>query len=506
MRLTRFAALATFLALVAGAAGATSIVMVSDENLVRQAEVIAVARITAAGPAADRDFVTEYSAAVQTALKGSPGGELRFRVTGGRGPGGLGLAIYGAPTFVVGERVLLFLGRRSDGTFRILHLALGAFHEAADAEGRVAVRDLSEIDARDLAGEVAAESVRDMDRFVDWIRRQAAGLGAAADYFREARPATGSRIEPQFTFARYTDGNPVRWFAFDNGGFVDWKALAVGQSGLAGGGYAEIQSAIAAWKNNPGTRVNYRYLGTTATDKGFKGVDNQNGVLFNDPHDEVEDFSCDTGGVVARGGPFFELAVTAFKGHPYHRIVESNMVVNNGLECLFAASVNASKLFAETAAHEFGHTLGLAHSCDAAGPAPACVPGTAEDEALMRWLLHDDGRGAVLGSDDKAGLLVLYPAPPAVFVAAPTNLTATASAGRKITLKWLDKSNNEDSFRIEMRVGTAAFKEVASTLANRTILVVTVPLAGTRYEFRVRARKGTAYSLYSNRASAVSLH
>lgn len=88
---------------------------------------------------------------------------------------------------------------------------------------------------------------------------------------------------------------------------------------------------------------------------------------------------------------------------------------------------------------------------------------------------------------------------------APSGLTAAASTSRRIRLTWLDKSNNEISFRIEMRRGSGAFTEIRTLPANTTSFVVPGLTPNTRYTFRMRAKGSPAYSAYSNRATATTL-
>ena len=56
----------------------------------------------------------------------------------------------------------------------------------------------------------------------------------------------------------------------------------------------------------------------------------------------------------------------------------------------------------ETSGHEFRHSLGLGHPCEIAadGSTPDCTK-KKEVEALMYPVVHYDGRGARLNSDDK---------------------------------------------------------------------------------------------------------
>jgi hypothetical protein len=69
---------------------------------------------------------------------------VTVRVPGGLRADGLALRIWGAPGFTPGERALLFLFPRLDGTYSIAHLMLGAFHEIRTGGHDLALRHLSE--------------------------------------------------------------------------------------------------------------------------------------------------------------------------------------------------------------------------------------------------------------------------------------------------------------------------------------------------------------------------
>jgi hypothetical protein len=501
---------ACLLAALAPPAGATSFVPMTDEALVDQAPAAAVVRIVAIDPRAGardgRTWATEYRVRVEEGLKGSlPGATLRVRVPGGEGPNGLSLRIYGAPRFGVGDRALLLLEPAEGGAFRPFQLFLGAFHEAAAGAGRrFAVRDLAEASEVRVSGDGAPKSLparpdrlRDFDAFARWVAARAAGRTKAADYLvDDAAGGLGLGVDKFTLFADRNDHLHLRWFVFDGGGHVDWKAFSTGQKGLAGGGYAPFQAGLQAWNAEPQTAIDYRYAGTTASTSALEEPDGANAIIFNDPTNLVPEFNCTSGGVLAIGGPFYSNETATYRGESFHRIVEAGIVINNGLECFFAHSANGVKVAEEVFGHELGHTLGLGHSCGDAS-SPACSANPAFDAALMRAFVHDDARGARIGDDDRAGVRALYGAV-AASLAAPSRLTAEATSPTEVKLTWLDRSSNETEFRVEVAALGGDFADVGSVPANMTTALVQGLRPATGYIFRVRAAgAGGAFSPYS---------
>ena len=69
--------------LAAAAAGATTYVMMTDEDLADQAPVIAVVRVTGIEPSSEGGVpATDYLARLERAVKGPAAGSLRIRVPG----------------------------------------------------------------------------------------------------------------------------------------------------------------------------------------------------------------------------------------------------------------------------------------------------------------------------------------------------------------------------------------------------------------------------------------
>lgn len=412
--------LASVLLLASFPVSATSYVPMTDAALVAEAPVIAVVEVQGSGGGLEgvRPY-TAYRVRVGKVLKGAlaPGLAITVRVPGGKGADGLNLRIWGAPRFAEGEKALLFLSPRLDGSYSIVHLMLGAFHEVGSGGRRLAMRHLSEAQAIVQPGELLpVEPRRDFDRFVSWIDSRVRGLRVRADYDVAALPGLDPVTEAFTLFEDPETGYNLRWFEFDDDESVEWLAHQAGQVGVAGGGFAEFQTAIAAWNDDPGTNIDYTYGGTTTDTTGFTGYDELNTIVFNDPNNEIPGFFC-SGGILAIGGPWYYSETTDWQGTPYHRIANADIVVNNGLTCFFEDSPDASAVAEELFAHELGHTLGLNHS--------------EEPEALMRPYIHDDGRGALLHADERAAIASLYgPAsvPTDFFTLTPCRLIDTRGA------------------------------------------------------------------------------
>ncbi|HWM94620.1 MAG TPA: matrixin family metalloprotease [Thermoanaerobaculia bacterium] len=392
--------LALILLLIAPSVSATSYVPMTDAALVDQAPVIAVVEVRDSGPGPESPRPsTGYRVRVERVLKGAlaPGLGITVRVPGGVRADGLAQRIWGAPRFTKGERALLFLSPRIDGTYDVVNLMLGAFHEVRTGKHRLAVRHLSE--ARPIARpgqSLPREPLRDFERFVRWIAGRVRGIQVRADYMVDAG-SLGQITAPYTLFEDSFDGYNLRWFVFDDSGSVQWRAHQDGQQGVAGGGFAEFQTALAAWNDDPNSNISYTYAGTTANTNGLINYDTVNVILFNDPNNELPAFNCGSGGVLAYGGPWYETDTTSFQGILFHRSVNADIVTNNGIACFFAGSPNASKAAEELFAHELGHTLGIDHS--------------AVFEALMYPFIHNDGRGALLHADDREAIAYLYPSP-----------------------------------------------------------------------------------------------
>ncbi len=484
-------------------AAATTYQMVHDPLLADQAKAIVDVRVTqveSSAGGANGNPVTDYVVEVERVLKGHlPGSTVVVRVPGGMGLDGLDLKIWGAPEFAPGERALLFLNPAGDGTYRILHLMLGAFHRRTLAGRSVVLRDLSETHEVTATGIVPGkDEPRDFERFTGWLADRAEGIVRARDYVVTGQVGDGSdgmgqAVQP-FSYITGDDGKPVRWFTFDEGRSEPWRVHSAGQSGLGlDATIAAFRTAIQAWNGDAGSSVRYSYAGTTESSTGTGSSDRTNAILFDDPNGQVEEsFACPGGGVIAIGGPRFQRNTVTWNGQEVHRAVEGDIITNDGTDCFFTRRAGSAE---EVFAHELGHTLGLGHSQDG--------------DALMFAFAKGDGRGARLSRDDKDAIASLYPSdgqeppppPPAGGPSAPTGLAARVEAGTSAVLTWTDTSDDETGFRVERKINSGRFREILSLPAGTATATVGGLQAGTTYAFRVRAVNGDGASGYSNAAS-----
>ena len=487
-----FLCLLSLLPLLASPVRATTFQRVEDSVLTDQARAVVRARVVdvEASTLGDRP-ATDYIVEVDRVLKGDvPGSTLVVRVPGGIRPDGVGLKIWGAPEMASGETALLFLTPAKDGTFRILHLMLGAFHGQTVQGQRLALRDLSEAqEVRPDGAGPASDDVRNFDRFADWIADRAAGVVRERDYLVGASGPVRSAIDA-FTLMRGDDGIAIRWFDFDEGRSVAWRVHSGGQPGLGlDASVGAFNVALQTWDDDAGTNIRYSYAGTTGAATGFRDTDGVNTILFEDPGDTGDPgpFDCGSGGVIAVGGPWFDGSTRTYQGRTFHPAIEADIVTNDGTSCFFQSNPRAAE---EVFAHELGHTLGLGHS--------------QTRDALMYARAHDDGRGARLDADDRAAVAELYgsggstPPPPPAGPQPPSNLAASSVTPASLVLRWRDNSTNENGFRIERKVGGGGFTEIQAVGANTTEVSIGGLTAGTSYTFRVRAVNASGFSAYSN--------
>jgi hypothetical protein len=310
--------------------------------------------------------------------------------------------VFGAPTFFLGERVLVFVREDSAGHLRSLYLGMGKFRVVRSHSGReYAVQNLVDGTAVDIRRRrVQPMHARSYALDALFDRLDAAARRHPRTYRRlSGQPVTGTAKHPRFAFS----GPPaVRWFAPDRGEALTFRIDASGDTSIGPHNSTRAaREALQAWSTVACTNVRLTADDTPAEPAPFARCDGKSQILFNDPFDDIADpVNCvgvlGVGGVCGAGGdPLW------FSGSSFFEISEGDVIVANG----FGNSPfwNIPGL-AEVLTHEIGHTLGLAHSSEdpeERNPLRA--------DATMYFRAHFDYRGAALRDDDRAAICALYP-------------------------------------------------------------------------------------------------
>ncbi len=84
---------------------------------------------------------------------------------------------------------------------------------------------------------------------------------------------------------------------------------------------------------------------------------------------------------------------------------------------------------------------------------------------------------------------------------APSNLVASPISSSKVSLSWVDNSDNEDGFKIERKETGGSYSEIKTLPANTTSYSDTGLISNHTYSYKISAFNSYGYSSYSNEIS-----
>lgn len=99
---------------------------------------------------------------------------------------------------------------------------------------------------------------------------------------------------------------------------------------------------------------------------------------------------------------------------------------------------------------------------------------------------------------------IIIPNKPLELILAPSGLTAAANSAAQITLTWQDNSSNETGFLIERKKDGESYVNIAAVGPGVNTYTDNTLSAGTKYYYRVRMKTASAFSTYSNEATATT--
>jgi hypothetical protein len=385
---------------------ATSVVVLSDTELIVSSRFILSGKVRSVISAWDTEHLAAWTyveVRVDRVLKGELAARTVVIKQIGGGDAESGMRVFGQPTFSPDQRVLLYLNTARDGTLHVAHAFMGMFSIIEDpATGQELVTRTIDSGEVHLLSRHDGETVTDRSPIESYIRRIRRTLGREAariteiDAGRAGDPVVvvppeysrKKKAAPGYTADFVLLGGGVRWPQADTGVPVNYY-VNPNQSPVAGGGTTEITRAMDAWPNQSGSGIRLQIAGQTGA-CGF-AMDGVNTISFGDCQ-HVLDPPVGCSGILAQTSVIWTSETSAVNGKSFHRLIEADVVFNDGMNCFLGNSTN----LAEAACHELGHSIGLDHSTDSS--------------AIMWASVRGGGRGATLGSDDRQGVLSIYPA------------------------------------------------------------------------------------------------
>jgi len=362
--------------LLATAASATVFQPTSDRQLVDRSDAVVVATVrdVSSHVRTDGYVVTDYRFDVEQTLKGAPAGTITVSEIGGVA-GSRFTFISDAASYAPGERVMVFLKKRSDGTYFTTSMAMGKFSFTRTARGEAVVtRDVSEL--RD-------DPARLVDGFAQFVK------GAKSDSYQTKLTPIATTLHPKATTAASAYvvtacGVGAGCFPSRVAGGEAGAGLQFKSSGSLAGvdGPGGITAAAATWTNDPNSGIVLGYIGTSAS-AAPDPDDSQNVVYLG--YSGANIGVCDGSMACTLGSGDF---THTFQGETFVSISDADIIVRPGI---------TSGPYLALITHEVGHAIGFRHS-DQGTPfsSNAVMASTVTTSVLQSWDL--DANDTVYGN------------------------------------------------------------------------------------------------------------
>lgn len=358
--------------LLTSAASATVFQPTSDRQLVDRSEAVVVATVREAVSRvrADGYVVTDYRLDVEQTLKGTAAGTITVSEIGGAA-GGRFTFIADSATYTPGERVMVFLKKRGDGTYFTASMAMGKFSFTRNARGEAVVtREVSEL------RNDPARMADGFERFVrgNTTQTYTTKLTPIANAFHPIATAAASAY---VLVGCGTPGCfPVRVAGGESGGGLAF--LSTGSLGSVDGP-GGISNAAASWTADPDSGVVLTYAGTF-TSAAPDPNDNQNGVYLG--YTGADNGLCDGTLACTLGAGNF---THPYKSETFVGITDADIIVRPGI---------SAGQYPSVITHEMGHAIGLRHS-DAGSPSSSTAIMTSSVNPAFGFNLQSWDREAI---------------------------------------------------------------------------------------------------------------
>ena len=386
----------------------TTITLPSDDEMIIGARAIVRGKVVSMGTRMDENdrIYTYITLKVQEVLKGQiTERKIVIKEEGGE-YGERGTLIFGTPQFKLGERVIVYLDTRNDGSLRVHQMFLGKFSIVKDEQTgkEMVVRHAPDqhvliLPPHEHPGQTRGPSTNEMElsAYTAMVRSRLEANWEAAVKFEEefyagipvlARPAEYDEanrrggIQPNWTFIH---SSHPRWFEPDSGQPVLFHINPTGAPSQQT--ISDVEAAMNAWSVVPGCALRLANGGTTGN---CQPSSSQNTIVFNNCDGRWSGGGCQ--GVLAIGGLSWNQQTTIINGTEFRRASSGFISFNPFAACNFGNNCNVR----EITTHELGHAIGIGHS--------------EFPDATMWGVAHFDGRCASLRPDDVNAVVFMYPA------------------------------------------------------------------------------------------------